>query len=1356
MTSASTAAQGHGHGQTTLNTEVHLSSWPSTSEAASLRTQSPSRSFINNKRSDLLQTNHTSASSTASSSSSSSPRSENTTAVQFQFPSLDTQDSTESLPSYDTYPVGANRPTRPSEASSVATITPSPAVTGGVVDPNSASAESSAPSSIHQNRYLRAPQNRRHSTFTVRFSSSDDLVSDDQYQRTNQQLSSSPRPSSLQRHKSDFSTSEFNRSQDSVAVPFPSSASTSSALHTFSPRHSTSSHRSRPSSPAYATTQAEGGSNQPGTFSPSSSGIHARARLSSLLSPSDRGRFASLTSTAGLSSPPSKAAMASPDARPQDGLSPLPNTKPKPLATNTGNIQGGIRHSRGSSDRSNQPRHRSTNSLSARPTPSRDAEKEKERQRERAAAQEAERAHWERTRGAGSSVLYLTDVASSSQKQWSADDVLPSLTAIQHQRHEPIESPSPDPLLSRGVADYTLLPKILGRGKFSTVFMASRGGELSAIKHTALFPHHHLIATRLLREPTLLAELPPHPNLVEVRETIRTPGHFYLVEEYLEGYITLEALLGKVGRARGENLVLPLHIAEIVLSQLLSAVRAIHSPLQICHRDIKPENILVHEETFHLKLLDFGLATHFSRSEPKLTTCCGSPAFHCPEIVKALASPPGTVSYWGPDVDAWTCGVTMLRVLTGIRYPLGSSHSSLRNMAIRAQRAVIQIPLSDSPGQDEMLGRALRDKVSKLLEMDSVKRMKNLEMMAIERDEIAQPQRPERTFKSTTFIPTDPNHKMDLPLLTDGAVERASISLGSPSTSQGGFPWSNADLATGASSLSATPANSAPASPAATAEKDIYTPHISRLVMLNADMEPPQRVLSYIKYCLRCAGILYHTWPDREVPSDSQRQASVTSPSLIASQSPESISPSFLESRSDGASPPLTPFPQTAERDDAWSHVQLFQCVIEYKKPPPKEENGPLGGLGFVQSIMAAFGRRPTNRRSNSQPSQSPPPTASTPRGTATPGAKGAATPGESQQPRWLTFYMFVKFPKSKRTNSRPAYSRTNTLINRRSRASSVAAETTPSTQSLGSAFIPPSPKPQSQDAGSRQEQRRYSSDAAAGPANQTHAQSTKVASSEFEVGTHPDVLRAVASTSGSGSLRSNPQSRSRKDSRVVKPWKNKIIIEVTDERALSAVREALSVGGTTDRTEPETSNNNAARHSGTVRSASPALSEASEPQAPAFSDQLRKSADRSMPRGRRSQSYQGPRAGRSSGPAIPSGLHQVESISPLPNCSSESLHTQVEHQEESVAPLVPSNAQSIEVSSGRSSGPTTTPHDRSTSHDAHHGVAATTTLDTIDETQPRGRTPVRAVVLSEDDNDKLNTRHQQVLARQQEGVASR
>ena len=83
---------------------------------------------------------------------------------------------------------------------------------------------------------------------------------------------------------------------------------------------------------------------------------------------------------------------------------------------------------------------------------------------------------------------------------------------------------------------------------------------------------------------------------------------------------------------------------------------------RVCHRDLKGENVLVDPESGDILILDLGLATQFSASEPKLTTCCGSPAFHVspmktrggdradeqsPEIVSALAKPPGVVTYYG-------------------------------------------------------------------------------------------------------------------------------------------------------------------------------------------------------------------------------------------------------------------------------------------------------------------------------------------------------------------------------------------------------------------------------------------------------------------------------------------------------------------------------------------------------------------------------------------------------------------------------------------------------------------------------------------------------------------------------------
>lgn len=905
---------------------------------------------------------------------------------------------------------------------------------------------------------------------------------------------------------------------------------------------------------------------------------------------------------------------------------------------------------------------------------SRSVSKERAREQERAAARQAEKENWERTRGAGSSVMHLLEEEGVSADRWTAEAILPKLSYIESRRYEPVHAPSPDLLLSRGIADYTLLPKVLGRGKFSTVFMASKNGELSAIKHTALFPHHHLISTRLLREPTLLAELPPHPNLVEVKETIRTPGHFYLIEEFLGGYVTLEALIAKLSRPDRDVPVLPLKAAEVVLSQLLSAVRAIHHPLQVCHRDIKPENILVHESTLHLKLLDFGLATHFSKSEPKLTTCCGSPAFHCPEIVKALASTPGTVSYWGPEVDAWTCGVTMLRVLTGVRYPLGSSHSSLRSMAARAQKAVAQIPLSDEPGGDETLGRSMREKVARLLEMDASKRIKNFEEMAIERDKEVGVPVCHKDFKSTTFVPTEANHKMPLPLLSQKSAEMVNLSTYISRTSishtpgMGGSYFGNPS-STPSSSTRGTPANSRPPSP----EKEVRgsidrkspLPGPPRLVMLNPQHQPAQRVLSYIKYCMRCAGILYHGWSD----------------SATSSQAPEGWSNLFAQGDvPEGVRSPTTPFPVASlgDRSDGWAHVHIFQCVIEYEEPSePLAEATANAAKGLMQSIFAAFGRKPTPmQRSASQPGG-----LSTPRkpGTASPAKPGSGIPSSqamSPNTEYLTFYMVVKFPKRPRALSRPAASRMNTAqTSKRNRASSAAATTsfaaafanevtgprssaemhedveTPTANTIQSSPSTADSIPKLDATTPTRHVLASSKSSAALAAGQ---QQKPLASTGLAIETNPDILKSLNNAHVGGNMatpgsRSATPTRVRKHSRAAatqRPLRgDKVFIEVLDERALETVRKALAVGGVEDSSDVEDawspkSASSLRGGSGSERGSSATLYEDPEGLTPTKAT-LNKSSSvaRAKLRASRSQSYAGPKSsgGRSSGPSTAS-----------------------------------------------------------------------------------------------------------------------
>ncbi|SPO31156.1 uncharacterized protein UTRI_05197_B [Ustilago trichophora] len=844
--------------------------------------------------------------------------------------------------------------------------------------------------------------------------------------------------------------------------------------------------------------------------------------------------------------------------------------------------------------------------------------------------------------GSGSSNSSQTDSGRSNNKRkigkltrtWEAARVLPSLDDVQARRHDVVTVTSADKLLSRGISEYTLLPKILGRGKFSSVFLASKpygptgDPQLFAIKHTPLFPHHPLIATRLLREPTLLAELPPHPNLVNVYETIRTPGHFYLVEEYLDGYVTLEALLPMRSEQSPPHYpILPTGVANCVLDQLLSAVHAIHHPLQICHRDIKPENILVHPDTLQLKLLDFGLATHFSRSEAKLSTCCGSPAFHCPEIVTALRNPLGTVHYWGPEVDAWTCGITMLRLLTGIRYPIGASHTSVRSMSIRAQRAVATIKDPE-----------LRDRVGKLLEVNGERRMRNFEdlVKALETP-TDETHRGIKEFKSTTFIPVEPQHKMNLPLVVGPAAEAA---LTAPLLPSGATP-------TG--SKRSTPMNSRPASPTLGGGEasDAHLSPAPTLLLSNPTYQPAQRVLSYVKYCLRCAGILYHCWPDTSSsaslpPTPGPFEAAFQDYNNALSNVTSRTSDTPSSAHPDGLVPPSlspsTPFPIQAARSerDPYSHIHVFECVLEMMDPPADADQDEPQSL--VQSIFSAlsFGRRPANRRSMSTP---PKPenlqAAGMPRPPGAPAdapvsGSGSAS-GKAGDVKCLTFYLVLRFPRrpSGHLNfvaTRPPYSRSSSVAGRshraRSRASSAVgadrdsggvhrdastdsltrfsklhsshAEFATGIHPLRKAMIDsnhttPRASRTSSPAVSHGNLKKREGSLAPHREHDRHRRDLNDAERSnlgLTIETSPELLRIAekqASAQNSPSPQSAPTSRatsrarSRKSSRVRgssasrrNGGSNKIFVHVTDNRALDAVRKALSIGGTTTDYNPD------------------------------------------------------------------------------------------------------------------------------------------------------------------------------------------
>lgn len=327
-------------------------------------------------------------------------------------------------------------------------------------------------------------------------------------------------------------------------------------------------------------------------------------------------------------------------------------------------------------------------------------------------------------------------------------------------------------------------------------------------------------------------------------------------------------------------------------------------------------------------LLDFGLATHFAASEPKLTTACGSPAFHSPELFTSLRSPPGSVRYRGPEIDAWTIGVTLLRCCLGIKYPLGIGHANIDAMANKTADACLAVE-----------DRALRRILAGLLDMDGDKRVEALLAYEVPEDmrraaELAMAGR-DRDFKSTTFLPAQVKYRLDVRL-----VSGTDSTPPSPTSPAG---------------------NDSPALPAAYKHLRTSTwldrpAQVAELLLQNPGEEPFARIVSYIKYTLRCAGIVYHCVDDNEQVGPPARPPA---PPDSPSQSKDGVQQT-----------PLQPNPSRNRPEGKDEQAKILQCVLQVPKSDVESRAALALKSALRPQLLRARTADPTARSSSTPPTK--------------------------------------------------------------------------------------------------------------------------------------------------------------------------------------------------------------------------------------------------------------------------------------------------------------------------------------------------------------------------------------------------
>ncbi|MHC9539444.1 MAG: protein kinase [Vulcanimicrobiota bacterium] len=149
------------------------------------------------------------------------------------------------------------------------------------------------------------------------------------------------------------------------------------------------------------------------------------------------------------------------------------------------------------------------------------------------------------------------------------------------------------------------------------------------------------------REASLLANL-EHRNLPKVIDYFHENGKHHLVMEFVDGE-DLSRILSKSPGPLPEKQVIDWGI------QIATVLYFLHcrKPDPIVFRDLKPSNIILSGNI--VKLIDFGIARHFSPTKKGDTMRIGSPGYAPPEQYSGQTD---------PRSDIYSLGVTMYQLVT--------------------------------------------------------------------------------------------------------------------------------------------------------------------------------------------------------------------------------------------------------------------------------------------------------------------------------------------------------------------------------------------------------------------------------------------------------------------------------------------------------------------------------------------------------------------------------------------------------------------------------------------------------------------------------------------------------------------
>ncbi|CAA9987967.1 calcium-dependent protein kinase 3, putative [Plasmodium knowlesi strain H] len=197
---------------------------------------------------------------------------------------------------------------------------------------------------------------------------------------------------------------------------------------------------------------------------------------------------------------------------------------------------------------------------------------------------------------------------------------------------------------------YTLSEEPLGKGTYGSVYKAT-DKLLKIHRAVKVVSKKKLKNVHRFRQEIDIMKNLDHPNVIKLLETFEDSKQIYLVMELCTGGELFDRIVKKGPFSE--------MYTSFIMKQIFSVLNYLHIR-NICHRDVKPENFLFFDKSPEslIKVIDFGLASYFTDTNPEMKTKAGTPYYVAPQVLS------GCYDY---KCDLWSAGVLFYILLCG--YP---------------------------------------------------------------------------------------------------------------------------------------------------------------------------------------------------------------------------------------------------------------------------------------------------------------------------------------------------------------------------------------------------------------------------------------------------------------------------------------------------------------------------------------------------------------------------------------------------------------------------------------------------------------------------------------------------------------